>query len=368
MMPLPESADRSIGSGVVPKKRPVHSSVVADAEPPEPLAALPEPAAAAAELPPPNEGQPEGEGEGAADTTLLPVIADGASLATIGPGPELKADPGLYAVLGLDPAVSDAQVQTTYRRQAAKLLGNGSNDTHALKQLNIAYEVLGNPVRRAEYDRLRLSQNLSPGAPTPIRPGAKATTRITKRRRPRHAVQPRYAGLGDVIVVVAVVGLAVLAGVLLIPRVSINLSALNALQSVLPLSNSSRRVIDTSATSVPATPLPTATPLPGVAARFVGSNVSVSNPSPAQNSPETVVVQLRRDGKPAANFDIWATIKYRTVEERWPATGSLKTDANGSANITFNVGGATPNFPVTVHVFAQVDDQQLSWSTSFTPH
>src|SRR5439155_18699796 len=162
MMPLPESADGSIGSGVVPKKRPVHSSVVADAEPPEPMAALPEPAAAAAELPPPNEGQPEGEGEGeseaAADTTLLPVIADAAPLATIGPGPELKADPGLYAVLGLDPAVSDAEVQTTYRRQAAKLLGNGSNVTHALKQLNVAYEVLGNPVRRAEYDRLRLSQ------------------------------------------------------------------------------------------------------------------------------------------------------------------------------------------------------------------
>jgi DnaJ domain len=362
MMPVPESADRSIGSGVAPKKRPVHSSVVADAEPPEAVAALPQPTSEdMAALPEPSEDESE-------TTTLLPVLAEDAPLATVGPGPELKADPGLYAVLGLDPAVSDIEIQTTYRRQAARLLGNGSNDTQALKQLNVAYEVLGNPVRRAEYDRLRLSQSLSPGAPTPIRPGAKATTRITKRRRPRHAVQPRYAGIGDVLVVLVVVGLAVVAGALLIPRLSINLSALNALQSVLPLSNSSRRVIDTSATPVPATPLPTATPLPGVAARFVGSNVSVSNPTPGANTPENVIVHLRRDGKPAANFDVWATVKYRTVEERWPATGSVKTDANGTATITFNVGGATPNFPVNVNVFAQVDDQQLSWSTSFTPH
>jgi hypothetical protein len=353
MMQVPESADRSNGSGVAPKKRPVHSSVVADAEASEGPAAVAEPA---------SDAEPE------PTTTLLPVLADEAPLATVSPGPELKADPGLYAVLGLDPNVSDAEIQTAYRRQASKLLGNGSNDTHALKQLNVAYEVLGNPVRRVEYDRLRLSQSLSPGAPTPIRPGAKATTRITKRRRPRHAVQPRYAGLGDVVVVIAVVGLAVLAGALLIPRLSINLSALNALQSVLPLSNSSRRVLDTNPTSVPATPVATATPLPGVAARFTGSNVSVSNPSPSPNTPENVVIHLRRDGKPAANFDVWATVDYRTVQERWPATGTLKTDSDGAATITFNIGGATPNFPVTVHVFAQVDDQQLSWTTSFTPH
>ena len=76
------------------------------------------------------------------------------------PGPRIAADPGLYAILRLDPSASDAEIQTTYRRQAAKLLGNGSNDIHALKQLNVAYEVLGNPVRRAEYDRLRLTPEL----------------------------------------------------------------------------------------------------------------------------------------------------------------------------------------------------------------
>jgi hypothetical protein len=285
-----------------------------------------------------------------------------------GPGPQLAVDPGLYAVLGLDPAVPDSVIQTTYRRQAARLQGSGSNDNAALRQLNVAYEVLGNPVRRAEYDRMRLTQSSS-GPPTPIRSGAKAIAQVTRRRRPRHAVQPRYAGLGDVLVVLVVVVVAILAGAFIIlPRLSFNLSALNALQNVLPLSNSSRRVIDTTVTPAPATAVPTATPRPGTAERFVGSTVSVSDATPAQNARENVVIRLRRDNQPAANFDVWAIVKYRTTEERWPATGSVKTDASGAATISFNVGGATPNYPVQVQVFAQVDDQQLSWSTTFTPH
>ena len=95
--------------------------------------------------------------------------------------------------------------------------------------------------------------------------------------------------------------------------------------------------------------------------------VSVSTANPAQNTPQSVVVRLRRDGQPAANLDVWSTVDYRTTTERWPAAGSVKTDNTGAATITFNVGQATPGFPVQVHVFAQVDDQQLSWSTAFTP-
>jgi len=307
----------------------------------------------------------------AAPSAELAVPARGAQIeahAAEGPGPQLAADPGLYAVLGLAPDVPDAVIQTTYRRQAARLLGSGSNDNAALRQLNVAYEVLGNPVRRAEYDRMRLTQSTS-GPPTPIRSGAKVAAQVTRRRRPRHAVQPRYAGLGDVLVVLVVVIAASLAGAFIIlPRLSFNLTALNALQNVLPLSNSSRRVIDTTVTPAPATPVPTATPRPGTAERFVGSNVSVSDPTPAQNARESVVIQLRRDRQPAPGFDVWAIVKYRTTEERWPATGSVKTDGSGAATISFNVGAATPNYPVQVQVFAQVDDQQLSWSTTFTPH
>src|SRR5437588_4451495 len=147
------------------------------------------------------EVEPGTTDEAAADDTeVLPVLATNAPLALPAGGPELKADPGLYAVLGLDPSVSDVEIQTTYRRQAARLLGSGSNDVQALKQLNVAYEVLGNPIRRAEYDRLRLMQLTSPAAPPQVRPGVKAFTVVTRRRRPRQVVQPRYAGLGDVLV------------------------------------------------------------------------------------------------------------------------------------------------------------------------
>jgi hypothetical protein len=105
-----------------------------------------------------------------------------------------------------------------------------------------------------------------------------------------------------------------------------------------------------------------------VAAQFLGSTVGVSNPTPAQNTVENIQVHLQRDGKPAANLDVWSNVQYRTTQERWPATGAVTTDSNGAATISFNIGGATPNYPVTVHVFAQVDDQELSWSTTFTPY
>jgi hypothetical protein len=353
----------------VDSQPPAPDSAVNGAVPVEPIA--PEPAAAAPTVPALVTSQNLGSNGHAIlprDHARDPAESPPAGALTK-PGPRLAADPGLYAILRLDPSASDAEIQTTYRRQAAKLLGNGSNDIKALKQLNVAYEVLGNPVRRAEYDRLRLTPVTSVSAPSPRRPDAKVAAPLKRRRRPRQAVQPRYAGLGDVLVVLMVVGLAVLAGALIIPRLSIHLSALSVVQSVLPLSNnSSRRAVEPAVTSVPATVVATATPQPGVAARFVGTTVSVSDPTPPQGSTESVVVRLRRDGQPAANVDVWSTVQYRTTEERWPATGAVKTDASGTATIAFNIGAPTPNYPVTVHVFAQVSDQQLTWSTTFTPH
>ncbi len=304
-----------------------------------------------------------------AETSLLPVLAEQETAllpSTEGAGPKLKVDPGLYAILGLDPGASDDEIRTTYRRMASKLVAGGY-DNQALKQLNHAYEVLGNPVRRADYDRIRTTLALAPGGPTPIRPGAKVATRSTKRRRPRHAVQPRYPGLGDVIVVLTVVGLAVIAGFLLIPRLTVNLSALNALQAVLPLSSNARPVLNVTVTAVP-TAEATATPEPSVSAQYASSNVTVSNPTPAQNSSETVQLHLRHDGQPVPGADVWASVQYRTTTERWPATGTVKTDNTGAASVTFNIGAATPNYPVTVHIFTQVGDQQLSWTTTFTPH
>ena len=388
----PAPALEPAANGAVPVEPIATASPAAGASPPSQAAssALDDPAASAFEHPPAaptttittsSAAEPEVRTNGHAvlpeehslDLAESPPASPRAESPPAGalavPGLRLPPDPGLYAVLRLDPSASDAEIQTTYRRLAARLLGSGSNDIQALKQLNVAYEVLGNPVRRAEYDRLRLTPLKSVATPAPTRPGAKTAAPVKRRRRPRQAVQPRYAGLGDVVVVLMVVGLAVLAGVLIIPRLSINLSALNVVQSVLPLSNtSSRRATEPTITPSAATAVPTATPQPGVAASFLGSTVSVSNPTPARGSTETVVVRLRRDGKPAANIDVWSTVKYRTTEERWPAAGAVRTDASGAASIAFNVGSATPDYPVTVNVVAQVNDQQLTWSTTFTPH
>ena len=99
-----------------------------------------------------------------------------------------------------------------------------------------------------------------------------------------------------------VVGLAVLAGVMIIPRLSINLSSLNALQNVLPLTNNAnRRLLDSATPAAVATAAPTATPRPGLVERFAGSGVSVSVAEPPQNTAETVLIRLRRDNQPASN-------------------------------------------------------------------
>lgn len=305
----------------------------------------------------------------AADATLSESDAPTRAI-ELSEGPPVPSDPGLYAVLGLDPSAADSEIQTAYRRQAARLVGGGGRSSAALRQLNVAYEVLGNPFRRAEYDRLRATYAGALGEPLPVRADAKVPGRLTRRRRPRHVVQPRYPGSGEVLVVLVVVGLAVLFGVLLIPRLSVNLSALNVLGNVLP--TSTRRVIDPNAAPAAtptATPLPpTPTVRPGLSEHFAGSSASVSNPTPAQNTSESVVVKLRRDGQPATNVDLWSSVHYRTTNERWPPSGTVRTDATGTATITFNIGDATLNYPVQVQVFAQVEDQQLTWTTSFTPH
>jgi DnaJ domain len=288
----------------------------------------------------------------------------------------IAGDPGLYGVLGLTPSASDAEIQSAYRQQASKLVAIETNkDIQALRQLNAAYEVLGTPVRRAEYDQARTqpSAPVLAGPSTFVRPDVKQAARIVRRRRPRQLVVPREAGLTEVLVLVLVVAFSALAGWQLVPRLSINLSGLTGLAGVIPAGSPVRRVIEPTVTPAPAatpTPAPSETevdPAEELAAHFDGSTVTVASASPRTNSPQTVVVKLRRDGEPAANVEVWSTVQYRTTQERWPPAGTLRTDASGNASITFNVGPATPGYPVEVQVFAQVDDQQLSWTTTFTP-
>jgi DnaJ domain len=294
-------------------------------------------------------------------------------------------DSGLYAILGVNPRVSDAEIQVAYRRKAARLARKYTRGGRELRQLNAAYEVLGNPTRRAEYDRSvhapAPASAVPPAAPAAARPVAAAPTPVPPRHRTGRSTPVGNSGWAELLAVVAVVGLAIGAALYVIPRVSVDLSALNVLSNVLALGPSPRRVaVDAVVTPAPsatarvaatATPAATLAPTPaaaGLADHFQGSTVTMSSSSPAQNTPVSVLVKLVRDGQPAAGVDLYAQVRYRTTQERWPATGTVKTDANGAATITFNVGDATAGYAVDVVVYANVDGEQLSWSTSFTPH
>ncbi|MBV9357883.1 MAG: J domain-containing protein [Chloroflexi bacterium] len=293
--------------------------------------------------------------------------------------PEGVPESGLYAVLGVSPTVSDAEIQVAYRRKAARLTQKHARGGRELRQLNAAYEVLGNPTRRAEYD-VSLQMATSPVPPRPTsRPqplDGPPPVLVAPRHRTGRIAPVGNGGLGEVMAVVIVVALAVGAAWFVIPRVPIDLSVLGAVSNVVSLGPSPRRIaLDTPivptiaptaiSTPRPSTPTPPATSL---ADHFQGSTVTMSSATPAQNTPVSVNVKLVRDGQPGAGLDVFADIQYRTTKERAPTTGTVKTDASGNATLTFNVGPATPGYAVDVVVYTQVGSDQLSWTTSFTPH
>ena len=242
-------------------------------------------------------------------------------------------DPGLYAVLGLDPSVSDdgdpdhlsppgGAPAGRWREQPRRACGSSMSPTRCS----------ATRVRRDEYDRLRLAQLLAPGAPTPIRPGAKSAARVTRRRRPRHAVQPQLRWL----LVRARraarrrSGRRSPARCIILPRLSINLSALNALQNVLPLPNPTRAAVDRDTPTPSATAAPTATPRRASPQRFAGSSVSVSNATRPRTRSKTCSIKLRRDGQPAAERRRLGH-RHSTAPPRSAGRprGTVKTDSVG---------------------------------------
>ncbi|HEY0428652.1 MAG TPA: J domain-containing protein [Pyrinomonadaceae bacterium] len=65
-----------------------------------------------------------------------------------------------YKVLKVSPKASNAEIKSAYRRLARKLHpdvnGNSQKNRHEFAEIAKAYEVLGNPKTRAEYDRQTL--------------------------------------------------------------------------------------------------------------------------------------------------------------------------------------------------------------------
>jgi len=78
-------------------------------------------------------------------------------------GPLQSERPDFYAMLGLDPHATTAQIRTAYRLFAKQNHPdlNPNAENARIQQLNAAYEILGDPARRRAYDHERNSMRPS---------------------------------------------------------------------------------------------------------------------------------------------------------------------------------------------------------------
>jgi len=310
----------------------------------------------------------------------------------------LPGEPDLYAILGVDPLSSDEVIRYAYRRRAARLHERRWRPAQAVRQLaelNAAYEILGKPDRRADYDtrrvrRAALEQALDGGeSADDLLAYGRVLPSGQRREGPRLRIGAA-GGLVEVVVILMVIGLALYAALSVLSAGSlIDLSKVVELSENFGLT-SRRRVATTPSataapvlTAVPSQNAPSATLVPTPAAAsgpsaaaapkpsatgFAGSLAQVSNPAPPRRSEVSVIVQVLRDGLPVPGAQVFAVVHFKTLDERWPAgAGTQSTDANGSATISFNIGDATPGFAVNVDLIALVEGEQLQLQTSFTP-
>lgn len=285
-----------------------------------------------------------------------------------------------YAVLGVDADASQETIQIAYRRKAARLSNHWRpGASQKLKLLNAAYLNVGHPARREDYDHDR---GLVRHSPTIIA-ALPAPRRLTGRSQaPHHA--PRTGrlsgGLLELVGLTVIVAMALGAGALLIRQGQLIDVGTPMLEIAKLLGASPRpRATDTPSTVV--TPAPTvvvvalASPTmapeptaPTLASQFERTTVAVEPPDPLPGSTVVVTARIVRNGNPAPNLPVYVVAHFRTVEERWPpGTGTVRTSDVGMVRIPFNIGPATRGHTVRVDVVATVEDQQLTWSGSFTP-
>jgi hypothetical protein len=317
------------------------------------------------------------------------------------PPDAISGIPDLYGVLGVDPRASDDIIRYAYRTKASKLHDANWRPGRAarrLAELNAAYEILGKPDRRADYDRQRArlyyyqratrQEQLMSGDTGVLPSGGDVAARPQRKssgwRGPR---APR--GLLEAVAIIGVVVVAFYAGYTVLGNSNIvDLTGLQDAGSAMGLpvkprtvptvaptqqaavlpSPTPRQVIVPGAvvpspTAAPPTAAaPTATPAPAKLA------VRVSNPAPPRRTDVSIIVRLTRDTTPVAGAPVHLIVHYKTVEERFPENdGTVQTNVNGDATITFNVGDATAGFPVNVDVIGIVDNEQVQAQTTFMP-
>jgi len=124
--------------------------------------------------------------------------------------PEMNVDPkGYYARLGVLPYATTEQIAAAFRRRARIIHPDvpGTGDAAAFVALKAAYDVLADPLRRAEYDR--------PGPP-PSRPLVRAAAGPAPPMAPRRQ-QSGYLGF---VVSLALLGLTSVLAVLMFIRLA----------------------------------------------------------------------------------------------------------------------------------------------------
>lgn len=115
------------------------------------------------------------------------------------------------------------------------------------------------------------------------------------------------------------------------------------------------------------TPSPTPAPIPQPASSTVTSLVvsaSVSNPSPADYSTETIFVKVTdQNRRPVSGATIQGVAHYKTSDHPFQ-TG---TGSDGTASAGLRISRATPGYRVEVDVTATYGNVSESGQTSFTP-
>lgn len=301
------------------------------------------------------------------------------------PRQQRSTQPDLYAILGVPSHASQEEIRGAYRRLATPLVDRWwlpGRAERKLAALNAAYEILGHASRRAEYDAqqglgLRLIDPMGDrgdlASAESAGHGRAALARGSRRSR------GRGTGLLDALVIVFVVALALGTGSVIVSMFSPSLSGVLDLTESWGLTPK-RRVPSADARPKPqaspevalagqptAQPSPTGAPPSGVE-RYAGTQLDISDPNPARRSEITVTLRLVRDGQPVEGALAYLIARYRTTEERWPVgTATVRTDGNGTARVTFNIGDATAGFPVPVEMVTLVEGQQFSWRSQFIP-
>jgi DnaJ-like protein len=307
--------------------------------------------------------------------------ADGLATSRI-VAPKRAPRPDLYTVLGVPAHAGQEEIRNAYRKQATPLIDRWWLPGRAEKRLaalNSAYEILGHPSRRAEYDT-QLGRGLGlvdavddPGDIEQTHYFPSGPNGLSRRSR------GRGTGLLDAIVIVFVVALALGTASVIISVFSPSLSGIldlteqwgltpkrrAAAADVRPKPQASPEVLQLGQPT--AQPSPTTVPPTGVE-RYAGTQVDISDPNPPRRTGITVTLRLVRDGQPVEGALAYLIARYRTTEERWPqGTATIRTDSSGMARVSFNIGDATAGFPVPVEMVTLIEGQQFSWRSQFIP-